>query len=35
MSVDPEEPLVCKWCGCRIKHDDQRCPALDDGECRP
>jgi hypothetical protein len=35
VSVDLEEPLICEWCGCPIEDDEQRCPALDDGRCRP
>jgi len=26
---------VCDFCGCPIEDDEQRCPALDDGRCRP
>jgi len=30
-----EHPTVCEFCGCPIDEPDERCPALDDGKCRP
>jgi len=35
MSLDVSEELVCEFCGLPIEDDEQRCPALDDGWCRP
>ncbi len=29
------EPPVCEFCGGYILADEQDCPALDDGRCRP
>lgn len=26
--------LICEFCGEVIKHDEQRCPALEDGRCQ-
>jgi hypothetical protein len=28
-------PAVCDFCGEQILEDDQACPALDEGVCRP
>ncbi|MEZ3115397.1 hypothetical protein RYH80_05630 [Halobaculum sp. MBLA0147] len=33
---DAEElPLICEFCGGVIEDDEQRCPALETGRCRP
>jgi hypothetical protein len=32
---EAELPLICEFCGGVIDDDEQQCPALDDGRCRP
>ncbi|MFB6161768.1 MAG: hypothetical protein ABEJ61_11445 [Haloferacaceae archaeon] len=33
--VDDLPPAVCDYCGEQIVEDEQRCPARDEGVCRP
>jgi rubrerythrin len=33
--VDDHETAICNFCGTVIEGPHQRCPALDDGWCRP
>jgi hypothetical protein len=37
LNLDPadDELVICEFCGMEIEADDQRCPALEEGRCRP
>jgi len=33
--VDDLPLLICEFCGTEITEEEQQCPALEDGRCRP